>query len=75
LEFISFYGSIQDDRKGPKQLNSYYSARMPEDRAVTFKRSFEQQRDLLQDKLDSRIAKVVLCDGHHALWNYADDNG
>jgi hypothetical protein len=71
---ISFYGSSQDARKGPERLNSYYSARMPEDAAVTFKRNFEQQLDGLQGKLDPDITKVFLCDGHRALWNYVDHN-
>jgi hypothetical protein len=71
---ISFYGAVKDDRKGPERLTSYYSARMPEDRAVTFKQDFEQQLDGLQAKLDPDIIKVFLCDGHRALWNYADHN-
>jgi len=71
---ISFYGAIQDDKKGPERLNSYYSARMPEDRAVTFKQDFEQQLDVLQAKLGPDITTVFLCDGHRALWNYADHN-
>ena len=71
---ISFYGAIQDDKKGPERLKSYYSARMPEDRAVTFKQNFEQQLDVLQAKLGPDITKVFLCDGHRALWNYADHN-
>jgi hypothetical protein len=71
---ISFYGAIQDDKNGPERLNSCYSARMPEDRAVRFKQDFERQLDGLQAKLDPDIAKVFLCDGHRALWNYADHN-
>jgi hypothetical protein len=69
---ISFYGAVGDDQKGPERLRSYYSARMPEDRAVTFKRDFERHLDILQGKLDPRIVKVLLCDGHRALWKYAD---
>ena len=71
---ISFYGVVKDDKKGPERLTSYYSARMPEDRAATFKQNFEQQLDDLRAKLDPDITKVFLCDGHRALWNYADDN-
>lgn len=71
---ISFYGPVKDDKKGPERLSSYYSARMPEDRAVTFKQNFEQQLDDLQAKLDPDITKVFLCDGHRALWKYAADN-
>jgi hypothetical protein len=71
---ISFYGTVQDDSKGPERLKSYYSARMPEDRAVTFKQDFERHLEALKAKLDPDITKVFLCDGHRALWNYADHN-
>jgi hypothetical protein len=71
---ISFYGPVKDDTKGPERFTSYYSARMPEDRAVTFKQDFEDQLDRLQVKLDPAITKIFLCDGHRALWNYADHN-
>jgi hypothetical protein len=71
---ISFYGATHDEKKGPERFSSYYSARMPEDRAVSFKQNFERQLDVLEAKLDPDIAKVFLCDGHRALWNYADHN-
>jgi len=69
---ISFYGSVEDDQKGPERLTSYYSARMPEDGAVTFKRDFEQCLEALQSKLSPDTTRVLLCDGHRALWNYVD---
>lgn len=71
---ISFYGAVQDDQKGPERLRSHYCARMPQDGAVGFKRDFEQHLDILENKLDPRIIKLLLCDGHRALWNYADHN-
>lgn len=69
---ISFYGTVPEDRKGPERLRSVYSARMPEDRAVTFKREFERHLETLEGQLAPDVIKVLLCDGHRALWNYAD---
>jgi len=69
---ISFYGAVPDDRNGPERLRSVYSARMPEDRAVTFKRGFERHLEIMESQLDSEVIKLLLCDGHRALWNYAD---
>jgi len=71
---ISFYGAVGDDRKGPERLRSVYSARMPEDRAVTFKRDFERRLETVESKLGPDVILLLLCDGHRALWNYADHN-
>jgi hypothetical protein len=71
---ISFYGAVPKDQKGPERLRSFYSARMPEDRAVTFKQDFERHLEIVESKLDPQVIKVLLCDGHRVLWNYADHN-
>jgi len=71
---ISFYGAVKDSEKSPERLRSSYSAQMPEDRAVRFKQDFERQLDVLNATLDSDVIKVFLCDGHRALWHYADHN-
>jgi hypothetical protein len=71
---ISFYGAVPKDHKGPERLRSFYSARMPEDRAVTFKRDFERHLEIVESKLDPGVTKLLLCDGHRVLWNYADHN-
>lgn len=71
---ISFYGAVGEDQKVPERLRSLYSARMPQDGAVAFKRDFEQHLDILDSKLGPHVVKLLLCDGHRALWNYADHN-
>jgi len=71
---ISFYGPVREDHKGPERLRSFYSARMPEDRAVRFKVDFERHLEVMENKLDSGVVKVLLCDGQRALWNYAEHN-
>ena len=71
---ISFYGAVPDDYRGPERLRSLYSARMPEDRAVTFKRDFERHLEILEGHLDPASHQTLLCDGHRVLWNYADHN-
>jgi hypothetical protein len=69
---ISFYGAVSDDSEGPERLRSLYSARMPEDRAGTFKRDFERHLDIIESRVDPQVIKLLLCDGHRILWNYAD---
>jgi hypothetical protein len=70
---LSWYGL--DDQGHPLRLDSTYVARMPEDKAPTFKRQFEQTLVDLTTKADTAgrcVEKVLLCDGHRAIWNYAD---
>ena len=47
-------------------------ARMPEERAVTFKDRFDIQVADMQTKVRSEVTKVILCDAHPVLWNYID---
>jgi hypothetical protein len=69
---ISFYGAVPDDAEGPERLRSLYSARMPQDRAVTFKQDFERHLEIIESRLDPQVIRLLLCDGHRVLWNYAD---
>jgi hypothetical protein len=69
---ISFYGAVSEAAEGPQRLRSLYTARMPQDGAVTFKRDFERQLEILERQLDPQVCKVLLCDAHRVLWNYAD---
>jgi hypothetical protein len=71
---ISFYGAVSDEAEGPERLRSLYSARMPEERAGTFKRDFERQLEILERQMAPQVLKLLLCDGHRVLWNYADHN-
>lgn len=69
---ISFYGAVPAGAEGTERLRSLYTARMPEQGAVTFKRDFERQLAIVERQLDPHVHKVLLCDGHRVLWNYAD---
>jgi hypothetical protein len=69
---ISFYGAVPAGTEGPERLRSLYTARMPQEGALTFKQDFERQLAIVEKPLDPRVCKVLLCDGHRVLWNYAD---
>jgi len=72
---FSFYGRDQQGRA--QRLCSSYQARMPQDNALTFKEGFEQAVIDINGQIvaeDRIIDKVLLCDGHRAIWNYADHN-
>lgn len=69
---FSFYGEVPEAQKCPQRLGRFYTARMPEDKAVTFKRQFEQSLDAVEQKIGPGVIKILLFDGHRSLWNYAD---
>ena len=69
---ISFYGGVPAGAAGPERLRSVYTARMPQEGAVTFKRDFERQLALIERQVDPPVRKVLLCDGQRILWNYVD---
>jgi hypothetical protein len=69
---ISFYGAVPAGAEGPQRLRSLYTARMPQEGAGAFKRDFERQLAIIEKPLDPHVRKVLLCDGHRVLWNYAD---
>lgn len=67
---ISFYGRAIDD-SGPERLASRYVARMPEDKAGSFKHLVEREITAALSQCPASTRKVLLMDGHRALWNYA----
>jgi len=71
---ISFMGDAPEDDNSPARLASRYIARMPEDRAPTFKKAFEAELDHAESMLSDDITKVVVCDGARGLWTYIEDN-
>jgi len=71
---FSLYGAVPDGEKSPERLQARYIARMPEDRAPTFKRKFEQELRETESKLDGEVVRIVLNDGAPLLWNYVDQN-
>ena len=71
---ISCYALPSEPEERPQRLQSCYTARMPQDGATTFKRQFEQEVLAAQEKLPQDATKIFLCDGHLAIWSYADNN-
>ncbi len=69
---VSWYGEVPEGEVCPERLASRYVARMPEDRAKTFKLEFERELADAEAKLDRPTKKILLCDGARGLWTYAD---
>jgi hypothetical protein len=69
---VSWYGHDQD--AAAQRLSTTYQARMPQDNALLFKEEFEASIKASIEKANAanrNIEKVLLCDGHRAIWNYA----
>jgi hypothetical protein len=73
---ISLYGDVVDPQKNPcpERLATFSTARMPEERAVTFKEQFDTQVADMENKIAPEVTKVILCDAHPVLWNYIDQH-
>lgn len=71
---ISFYELKKADENHPNRLNTKYTARMPENKAVTFKQQFEAQLKNTLMKSSPNIDKLLLLDGARNLWNYVNGN-
>jgi hypothetical protein len=71
---VSFYGEVPDGKASPVRLASRYAARMPEDRAPTFKAKFEQELQETESRLSDDVVRIALCDGARGLWTYIDNN-
>jgi len=73
---ISYYGT-QVNEKGEVEavrLKSQYLARMPEFQFPTFKAQFETELAHVEEAISEKVTKVLLSDGHRAIWNYIDHN-
>ena len=71
---VSLYAFPADPLQRPDRLQSRYTARMPQNRAVTFKEQFEQEIRAAEAQATPDIIKIFLCDGHRGIWSYAQDN-
>jgi hypothetical protein len=69
---VSWYGEVPEGEVCPERLASRYVARMPEDRAKTFKAELERELADAEVKLDQPTKKILLGDGARGLWTYAD---
>jgi len=71
---ISCYAATSNPQEErPQRLQSSYVARMPQDGATTFKQQFEQEIRAAEEKLPTGVTKIFLCDGHRAIWSYAEN--
>lgn len=71
---VSCYRASSDPEERPQRLQSRYVARMPQERAVTFKEDFEEEVLTAEEKLLPEVIKIFLCDGHRSIWSYAEAN-
>jgi len=70
---VSFYGPVLEGHKHPARLGSRYVARMPEERAPTFKEHFEAELAHAETQVDEDAAKVLVLDGARSLWKYVEE--
>jgi hypothetical protein len=71
---LSLYGKVLPEEHTPKRLESHYTATMPEEKAPTFKRRFEEEVKHAESLVGSDITKMFLSDGHKGIWSYIDSN-
>jgi hypothetical protein len=71
---ITLYGPVPEGKTSPERLRGRYLARMPEDRAPTFKRKFEAELADTQSRLGEDVVRIVLIDGARGLWSYIDEH-
>ena len=71
---ITCYDDVPEGQKSPLRLSSCYLARMPEDRALTFKSAFESELEIIESALPGNVIKVLVCDAARGIWNYFDKN-
>jgi len=71
---LSFYGEVLPEEHTPERLKSRYLGQMPEERAMTFKHRFEAEVRHAEEIGGEAITKMILCDGHKAIWKYVNTN-
>lgn len=70
---VSFYGAVPEGHKTPERLESRYVARMPEERAPTFKSHLEAEVAHAQQLAPRDATKVLLLDAARGLWSYVEN--
>ena len=66
---VSLYAADSDGK--PERLCSIYTARMPEEKSTEFKLDFERMVKISMDKVDGKIPRVLLTDGHLMIKGFA----
>jgi hypothetical protein len=74
---VSLYGV--DTEEKPERLSSVYTARMPEEKSIEFKKDFKRMVETVESKLycndeNRSINKVLLTDGHLMIKGYAKES-
>ena len=72
---VSFYGI--DDENIPERLESIYTARMPQEKTITFKDDFERIVTLVENKCNEHkipVVKVLLTNAHLMIKGFAKKN-
>ncbi len=72
---VSFYG--HDEKGNTERIRSIYTSRMPQNKAIDFKLNFEYMINEFETKAKAQkkgLTKIMLCDGHRAIWNYAKNS-
>ena len=71
---VSFYGTSEKKGETPPRLSCHYTARMPEDHAVTFKARFDAELDAAESVCPENVTKMIILDGARSLWTYVNGN-
>jgi len=72
---VSLYGV--DAQGKPERLSSVYTARMPEEKSIEFKKEFERMVKTVESKFSgdtSPVYRVLLTDGHLMIKGYAKES-
>lgn len=72
---VSFYK--HNEKGNAERIKSIYTSRMPQEKALDFKINFECMVDEFETKAKAQrksLIKVLLCDGHRSIWNYAKNS-
>lgn len=68
---LTYYNVIENKGKlEHERLRSVYHANMPEHKSITLKKHLE---DEIASLGDMPVTRIMLCDGHRAIWNYVDN--
>jgi len=71
---VSFYGTPAEPGKTPPRLSCHYTARMPEDHALTFKTRFEAEVEAAESLCPQAVIQMIILDGARSLWAYVNGN-
>jgi hypothetical protein len=62
----------EEEKKRPKNLETKYLGRMPQEGFGEIKKEFEEELKAVESKLLGEVEKLVIMDGQIGLWNYIE---